>query len=127
MNFIDIFLTTLYAHFSSMQQRGRKVIPWLHTTFIVALDLTICCVSIANIIKPFHPKERVFLPVFVALGLLFFFVIKRYYFDSKKNIQLMEQYQNMYSSRKKLFLKILVLAIYSLIPFFLLFVIWLRA
>jgi len=67
MNLVDIFLTIVYDHYSSMQKRGRRVIPWLYTSLLVALLLTILIVCIVDITRQIYLREAIFLPIFLAL------------------------------------------------------------
>lgn len=124
---IDIFLTIVYDHYNSMQKRGRNVAPRLYTSFLVALLMTICLALVTDLIKQIHLKETIFLPAFVMAYLFFFFLIKHYYFDSGRNLRLLERYLNQYSPKRRLYLKIIVLTICCLIPFLLGFIIWLKA
>jgi hypothetical protein len=127
MRLVDIFLTIVYDHYCSMQKRGRRVVPWLYTSFVVALLLTICLTCIADIIQQIHLKETIFLPAFIVVYLFFFFLIKRYYFDSGKNLILLERYLNQYSPKRRLYLKVIVLTVCSIVPFLLVFIIWFKA
>jgi hypothetical protein len=124
---IDMFLTIVYDHYSSMQKRGRRITPWLYTSFLIALLLTILIILIVDIVKQIHLKEAIFLPIFVALYLFLFFLIKWYYFDSGKNLVLLKKYLEEYPAKKRLFLRIIVLTVCCIIPFLLGFVIWLKA
>src|SRR5258706_16197353 len=126
MKFADIFLTTLYDHSNSLQKRGRnQVIPWLHTTFAVALLLTLSTFCIIDIVRKISLKEYIFLPIFFLLG-CFFFLIKHSYFDSGKNLTLLDEYLRNYSSKKQLFFKVTVITTCCLIPFLLVVIIDLR-
>jgi hypothetical protein len=127
MRLVDIFLTIVYDHYYSMQKKGRRVVPWLHTSFLVALLLTICLTCIVDIVQRIHLKETIFLPAFIAVYLFFFFFIKRYYFDSGKNLILLERYLEQYSPKRRLYLKVIVLTVCCIIPFLLGFIIWFKA
>jgi len=127
LSLIDIFLTIVYDRYNSMQKRGRKVIPWLYTSFLVSLVLTICLSLIADIIRDIHLKESIFLPIFLALYLFFFFLVKHYYFDSGRNLLLLEKFLKDYSSKRRLYLKVIVLGLCCILPFLFGFIIWLKA
>jgi len=121
-----MFLTIVYHHYSSMQKKGRRVTPWVYTCFLVALLLTILIVLIVDIIRQIRLKETIFLPIFVALYLLFLFLTKRYYFDSDKNLVLLKKYLEEYSAKKRFLLKVIVLTTCCIIPFLLGLIIWLK-
>jgi hypothetical protein len=132
MNLIDIFLTTLYSHFCGMQERGRNVIPWLQTVFVTALVLTISIFLLVDILFPdviklFNNSELVFIGCYLIMGCFFFIAIKRYFFDSGKNIELSQKYLIDYSSHKRYLFKVIVIAICLIIPVLLGFIIWLHA
>ena len=109
MRWVDIFLTVVYDHYRSMQKRRRLVVPWLYTSFLVALLLTICLTCIVDIIQQIHLKETIFLPAFIVVYLFFFFLVKRYYFDSGKNLILLDRYLDQYSPKRRLYFKVIAL------------------
>ena len=132
MNLIDVFLITLYSHFCGMQERGRRIIPWLQTAFVVALTLTISIFLIGylllpNTIKLINHSEAIFIIVFFLTGCVLFVITKKYLFDTGRNIILSEIYLSKYSTQKRKLFKLIVIGICLLIPFLLGYLIWLNA
>ena len=131
MTALDTLIVILYDHFFRMREKGRKVIPWLQTVYVMALEGVILSsllwimsyrIIVHNNEMPI--SELSFLLAFVLLGLTYFFLIKRIYFDSAKHLKLYDEYLK-FSNKKQRFLKAISLSIFLAIPFILLFVLWL--
>lgn len=132
MNAIDIFIVTLYYHFCKMQMRGRKIIPWFQTTFVISLIITISFFLILFLgfqgsIKKLKLPEWLFIIIFCFIGGFVFFIIKRFFFDSGRHLFLSEKYINEYSTKRRSIFKIIVISICFLVPLLLGFIFWLNA
>ena len=132
MKIINIMLTSLYLHFLKMKDRGRRVIPWFSTCVAMSFFITITVTFIVKLIggenmNKYNLSTGVFDSVFMLIGILCFFFIKSYFFDSKRYLYLSESYLKNYSSQKRLLYKIFTLTILIVSPFLLGFLIWLYA
>ncbi len=115
-----------------MRENGRNVIPWFQTSFVVALTSTISLFSLIDIIFSFFIKgvfisEVSFLIFYLAIGFGVFFLIKKYLFDSGRNITLSEIYLIKYSVNQRTLFKFITISICCLLPLLLGFLIWLNA
>jgi hypothetical protein len=132
MNGFDMIVVSFYDHFYKMHQRGRNVSPWLQTAFIISLDGVILTSFLAYSIftissnKKWHISEYIFLPIFLLVGLIYFFVIKKKYFDSEKHIKLYEVYLS-FPHKTQVLMKTLIIGGAILVPFLFEFLIWLTA
>jgi hypothetical protein len=128
---LDTLIVILYDHFFRMREKGRQVVPWLQTVYAIALEgvilsslLWIMTYRIIARNNKMPISELPFLSAFVLLGLTYFFLIKRVYFDSGKHLKLYDEYLK-FPNKKQKVLKIIVLSVFLAIPFILLFVLWL--
>jgi hypothetical protein len=130
MTALDKLIVTLYDHFFRMRKKGRKVIPWLQTVYVIALEGVILSsllwiityrIIVDNNEMPI--SELPFLLAFVLLGLIYFFLIKKIYFNSAKHLKLYNEYLS-FSNNKQKFLKIITLSVFLAIPFILFFILW---
>ena len=131
MTALDTLIVILYDHFFRMREKGRKVVPWLQTVYVMALEgvilsslLWILTYRIIGHNNEMPISELPFLSAFVLLGLAYFFLIKKIYFDSGKHLKLYDQYLK-FSIQKQKVLKIISLLVFLTIPFILLFFVWL--
>ena len=131
MTALDTLIVILYDHFFRMREKGRKVVPWLQTVYVMALEgvilsslLWIMTYRIIAHNNKMPISELPFLSTFVLLGLTYFFLIKRIFFDSGKHLKLYDEYLR-FSNKKQKVLKIIALSVFLAIPFILLFVLWL--
>jgi hypothetical protein len=132
MKVMDLFLISIYTHFCEMKERGRQVVPWFQTAFAISLFSAISGFLVVKLFfgNTFNNQtvpESSFLAAFLLIGCLCFFLIKRYLFDSQKNIVLSEKYVQEYSSQKRLQIKVISISAFLLIPILLGFAIWFRA
>src|SRR5258707_14629014 len=93
MKLMPTIIAALYDHFFKMKERGRKVVPWVQTVFVCALEANFLVFMIGKIIQQWldpnrsgHISETVFMVLFLGAGVFFFFIIKRVYFDTEKFI-----------------------------------------
>jgi hypothetical protein len=113
-----------------MQRRGRKVVPWFQTAFVVALFMTMTLVLIVRLLFVELLKglaEPIFLSLFFAVGLFWFFILKKFFFEKGKHISLTEFYLREYSDKKRMIFKILVIGSCLFIPLLIGFFIWYNA
>ena len=129
MKLIDVILISLYFHFTKMKDKGRQVVPWFSTCVAVSFFLAISGTLILKLILDKHLNDKnvaeiTFLMVFMAFGILCFFVTKGYFFNSGKYMEIAEIYDNTYSAQQKLLYKIFSISILLIIPFVLGFAVW---
>jgi hypothetical protein len=115
-----------------MKERGRPVIPWFQTVFVVTLVASILGILVMKIgfgsdFTDRNISTMVFLSVFILIGCVCFFSVKHYFFDSGKHIILAQRYIEEYSLRKRLFIKTISIGILLLIPLLLGLIIWINA
>lgn len=130
MSPIDIFIISLYYHFFQMQKRGRKVIPWFQTSFVIAMVVTMTLFSAYRLFDENAFKnvnEWLFISLFMAVGLGLFFLLKIFYFERGRHITLTEKYLNEYSDNKRALFKGLSIGICILLPLMTCFFIWYSA
>lgn len=132
MNFFDIFLTSIYTHFCKMKLKRPRVIPWFQTCFVTALTATFCVVLAIRIIflsnyKRINISEGVFMIIYLIIGCILFFIIKKYYFNSERHLILSEKYQEKYSEKKRLLFKVFSIGFCIILPFLLLYFVWFNA
>src|SRR4051812_40485186 len=87
MSWIENFLTTIYLHFLRQKERGRNVVPWLMTCFIVALSggLVIAMLSavVLDFTTAFHkPPTSIIMCVYGIAGIVLFILTKSRFFSS---------------------------------------------
>ncbi len=127
MNPIDIFIITLYYHFFQMQKRGRRVIPWFQTAFVIALFVTMTLVLLFRLfyVEAFRSiSEWMSISLFMLMGLIWFFILKKFYFERGKHITLTEIYLSKYSSKRRALYKILAIGLCLFVPLLVGFFIW---
>lgn len=116
-----------------MRDRGRNVIPWLHTCFLISLIITMSLVLLIDLVifngqfRNAHMSEKNFLIIYLIVQISIFFLLKRYYFDAGRHIKLSGEYLKLYSAEKRTFFKTISIIICLLIPFLLGFIIWYKA
>jgi len=131
MKLIDMMLVSLYLHFVGMKDKGRSVVPWFSTCVAISLFMAISGGLVLKLIMGpyFNNKiaEPAFLAAFLLVGVLCFFSIKIYFFNSGKHIDLSEIYIKKYSSKKRFLYKAFSISILLILPLILGFIIWLKA
>lgn len=94
MKLDGIIVSTTYNHFYKMKQKGRNVVPWFQTVFVLSLAFTMTITLIVKICLDylnkgyyqFKIKEPLFLVAFVSCGSIIFFMLKKIYFNSGKHL-----------------------------------------
>jgi hypothetical protein len=129
---IDLFFVSIYSHFLAMRERGRNIIPWFQTDVAISLFLAISIAMFAKVIfgGSFNQKnvsEITFLMIFMLTGVICFFSIKHYFFDSGRHIKTSEIYLVKYSSKKKLLIKTISIFTLLIIPVILGYIIYVNA
>jgi hypothetical protein len=129
MNWFDIFLTTLYLHFCDIQKRSKQIVPWYYTSFAFALTVTMSVTLITDLlfqkrIKSMHVPRNSYLILFLLVGFVVFFAIKRYFFITGRHLRESEKYLELFSEQRRRLFKIFVLGGCCLIPFLLVYLIW---
>ena len=130
MKLDGIIISTVYNHFYNMKLNGRNVIPWFQTVFVLSLALTIIITLIVKICLDYFKKgyyqlditEPFFLLAFIFLGGIFFFTLKKIYFNSGMHLTLIEEFQGL-SKKKKNTFNVAVLLILIMLPILLYLVI----
>jgi hypothetical protein len=103
---INIFLISLYFHFNNMKQRGRKVIPWFQTCFLVALSGSFCILLACRLIF-FHNQGKLHfstVPIFICsliCGAVIFLFVRKYFFISNRHIEFGQKYLIDYSEKQR--------------------------
>lgn len=123
-----IVISVLYAHFWNMQKKGRQVVPWLQTTWALALSLVII-VSLVFIYFTEYTHagkfkidldEPYFIFAFIASLMSLFFLIKWRYFKTSRHLSYMDQFSSLSEKKQKTY-KMLVLGITYFLPIVLLY------
>jgi hypothetical protein len=113
-----------------MKQKGRSVIPWFETCYVIALSLAITASVFAKLIFSKYKNLVLFdneiLLLFLLVGIGVFFLVKSYYFKNDKHIKLMEIYIERYSPTKRNRIRYTVTIGLTLLPFFFMFIMWLQ-
>lgn len=127
-----IIFGVLYNHFDGMKKKGRNVIPWFQTAFVVALYLVIIitlfylagiCVFVGKNTE-LSISETKFILIFISLIGVLFFIIKKYYFNSGKYLKFHQEFNNLTHKKQRL-LKIVVLSFICITPFATLYLLYL--
>lgn len=126
MGIAGLIIGTLYGHFYNMKERGRKVIPWVNTVFVLSLEATMIIFSIIKIALDifyhgyFQLKvpEYLFLGAFIFCLLSFFFLIKGLYFNTGKHLIFYQEYIDLPQGKKHTF-RAIILTSLVLLPFIL--------
>jgi hypothetical protein len=131
MRFDAMIIAVLYNHFTEMKSKGRKVIPWFQTisvlSFSIVMQFLLLGLIFFNIIYgnlEIDISESHFLISFILLIVAIFFIIKRCYFDTSRHIAFLEEFKSLPSARRKRN-SILVLAIICILPFALIYFLFL--
>lgn len=131
MQLDSIIISVLYNHFYKMKERGRKVVPWFQTVSVLSFSIIVVCGLLLLIFLEFinggHYKIRgeeapVFI-VFMLFVIMFFILIKRHYFNTNKHILYLEEFNTLPLTKQKKY-KFFVIASFILLPFLLLFVLY---
>lgn len=130
MKFDGIIVSAVYNHFYKMKEKGRNVVPWFQTVFVLSLALTITITLIVKICLDYFNKgyyqldikEPFFLLAFIFSGGIFFFMFKKIYFNSGKHLTLIEEFQGLPKKKRNTF-NVVVLLILIMLPILLYLVI----
>lgn len=132
MKIDSIIIAVLYGHFSKMQERGRKVIPWFQTVAVLSSSIAMIIVLLifvfAEILTKGYYKLRIseseFIIVFILSVTLLFALIKRFYFNTNKHLLYLQEFNSLTVHKQKN-LKFIVLSIIISLPFILLLLLYL--
>ena len=131
MSLADIFLISIYLHFNKMKETGRQVVPWFSTcsaiSFFAAISGALALKLLLGEKYNGEISQSAALIGFVTLGCLCFFIVKSYFFNSGRHLDLSVKYLEDYSSQKRLLYKILSIGFILLVPICFGFIIWLNA
>ena len=132
MSVIDLFLICIYTHFCEMKEKGRPVVPWFQTVATLSLEVSISSVLLMKIFVGNNSNSGsvsviIFWLTFLGTGLVCFFSIKQYLFNSGRNISLSESYMNQYSFKQRQIFKIVSICAIMIIPILLGFIVWYKA
>lgn len=127
-----LIVSVLYKHFYEMKQRGRNVIPWFQTVVVLSFSIVIFCLLFALCILELMNKgkyeikiaEVYFLAILMGFVIIIFVLIKKYYFNSNKFIDFLEELNSLPINKQKLY-KVFVLITLIALPFLLLLVLYL--
>ena len=115
-----------------MKQKGRKVVPWFQTVSVISFSIIIMFGLLLLIFLEIINKgnfnikgsEEIVLVVFIVLVVLLFIIIRSYYFNSNRHIEYLDNF-NLLPVNKQMKYKYIVLTSFVLLPFLLLFVLYL--
>lgn len=132
MRFDAIIIAVLYNHFNKMKQKGRNVIPWFQTVSVLSFAVIILLLLLVFISFSimFNGKfdisisETYFLVSFMLSIVGVFFIIKKYYFDTKKYADFCDVFKSLAVKKQKQY-TIIVLSILCLLPFILIYCLFL--
>jgi len=89
-----IIISVLYNHFYNMKLKGRNVVPWFQTIFVIVLYIALAGSAAVKIVMDIkhggyyqtNENSSNYLYWFLGFMILLFFIIKRKYFDNGKHI-----------------------------------------
>lgn len=130
MKAFDIVVESIYDHFFDMQKKGRKIVPWFQTCFIIALmfviDLSLGSLlfyRISSCQRDLPISENLFLTIFIIIGIAIFILIKNRYFSNDRQQEWYNKFLGISISKRKT-IKVITLTGATLIPFLILFLLW---
>lgn len=130
MKLIPIIIGALYDHFYKMKEKGRKVVPWLQTTFVCSMELTFLIFLLGkNIAQNWRTapsgniNEPVLLIFILGTWTFLFFLIKMRYFDTEKFIGYYSSFIQLPDKKRRTY-KILVIGSFIVVPFLLGYKVW---
>lgn len=123
MGMMGLLIGVLYNHFFKMKERGRNVVPWVNTSFVLSLEITILIVFLVKLLMDIINRgyyqirisEPVFIGIFILLLILFFFLIKGLYFNTGKHLIFYEQFLAKPEDKRRM-QSILIFIAFILIP-----------